>query len=74
MTEAFDDPAAELSLGTAASPAVLLGPAENDPATLDVYTTRIPFLVPAPTDLQLLISPAASTQGAGRVILQALLS
>jgi hypothetical protein len=67
ITTAFDDPAATLRLGTAASPSLVLAAADNLPSRLGQYQTEALTLFVAPDNLQLSISPAASTMGAGIV-------
>lgn len=65
ITTAFDDLAATIQLGTSGTPGLIFGPTGAKPSVAGQYehVALIPFAV---NDvLQLLISPGASTQGAG---------
>lgn len=70
ITTAFDDAAATLAVGTPFSPAVLLATADNVPGALGQYESDsiVPFT--PPENLILTLSPGASTQGAGYVLLK----
>lgn len=63
----FDDAAATLSLGTPGSPALVLGPSDSRPSVAGQYETDLIATFAAADTLQLVISPGASTQGAGFV-------
>jgi hypothetical protein len=66
ITQTFNDPLAELELGTAATPALLLGAADSDPGATGQYETQ-ELRAGTGAALELEIAPGASTQGAGIV-------
>lgn len=64
----FDGVGASLEIGTAASPALILGPGENLPAVPDQYENDAVVTFGAPATLQLRITPGAgATRGSGVV-------
>lgn len=65
ITTPFDDPSATLQLGTPATPAILFGVGEIDPARLAQFGSEDNIEILAAQTLQLLIVPGASTQGQG---------
>lgn len=68
ITEAFDDPASTLQLGTAATPGLVLDTTENDPSALGQYQSTEDERAFVAATLQLEITPAASTTGGGYVL------
>lgn len=69
ITEAFDDPAATLSIGTTLDNELLIGIADNKPTRQGTYGSfeNFPFEVAEP--VRLFISPGSSSSGSGRVVL-----
>lgn len=68
ITTPFDDGAATVELGTAADPDAIFTSAMTNIGVENVYDTHVPLRIGAGTSLQLTISPAASTAGAGYVL------
>jgi len=64
----FDDVAAVLDLGTVASPSALIPAADNDPQNLGNYGSDENINFTGPETVRLTISPGASTQGSGYVL------
>jgi hypothetical protein len=63
----FDDPAATLTLGLTSAPGGILGSAFNDPQNAGTYNSQDNLRAAGADSLRLVISPAASTAGSGRV-------
>jgi hypothetical protein len=57
-------------VGTPSSPAVLLATTDNAPGTLGQYESDLIVPFSPPESLILTLSPGASTQGAGYVLLK----
>jgi hypothetical protein len=70
ITTAFDDPAAALSVGTPFSPALVLAAGDIDPSTTGQYETDAVTVFASADELELTLSPGASTQGAGFVLVK----
>ena len=66
ITTPFNDPAASISVGTVATPGLLLPPIS--PVTLGTFGNDENFKVAIPEILRLTINPGASTQGAGYLL------
>jgi len=66
----FDDPAASLTLGTAADASRFLGSGDNLPAQVGGYGNDLPQYFPVAETIRLFISPGSSTQGAGKIIVR----
>jgi len=64
----FDDPAATIDLGTPGSPGALCAPSDCDPVRAGRYGTDRDYLAQVPETLRLVVTPGASTQGAGHVL------
>jgi hypothetical protein len=64
------DGGAALQLGTAGTPGAILDSPEIDPAVVNTYRTFDIFEVGVLSNIILTITPAAATQGAGRVYLE----
>lgn len=64
----FDDPLAQLELGDIATPGRFIGATENLPGRFGTYTNGQNFDIPAADAVRLTITPGASTQGTGQVI------
>lgn len=65
----FDDATATLALGTTSSPSLFLATNENVPTQLGDYESIPNYSVTANENIELTITPGASTQGAGVVII-----
>lgn len=64
----FNDPATLLSLGTVSAPDTILPTNTIDPTVASTYSNGESVFVPTADSLRFKILPAASTQGAGRVV------
>lgn len=68
VTETFDDALASVSVGTVTDPNAIFAPGDVDVTTVDQYTSLdVLSNQPAGTAVDLFITPAGSTQGAGYV-------
>lgn len=65
VTTAFDDPAAEIDVGTSRDPDAIFGSGDIDLSVLGQYENRILLLFSQNDLLLLTIDPASSTRGAG---------
>jgi hypothetical protein len=65
ITTPFGDPASTLLFGTVATPNLIMGAADSDPAVADTYDKLNMVTIPAVDKLQLTIMPGASVAGAG---------
>lgn len=71
ILEAFDDPAAWVQCGTVLlGGAVILAQAHIRPAKLGGYATQENFWITGDDQFRFMISPGASTQGRGRVLVE----
>jgi hypothetical protein len=61
----FNDPAATVLFGTSATPNLIMGAGDSDPAAANTYDKPDMVTIPANDKLQITISPGASTQGTG---------
>jgi hypothetical protein len=68
IDEAFDDPAALISLGLVSNPDGILSTANVDPGVVSTYGAQENVLVTGADAFRLKVFPFASTQGAGRVV------
>jgi len=69
FTQAFDDPAATVSVGTVANPNIYMAPADSDPSVAGAVYESCPVEeLTAPEELTLTISPGTSTQGQGFLV------
>jgi len=66
----FDDPAATLTLGTAADASRFLGSGDNLPGQAGGYGDDLPQYFTASETMRLFISPGSSTQGTGKIIVR----
>jgi hypothetical protein len=64
----FDDPSSFLQFGTSTSPNLIFGPSGAKPSMADQYEHIALVTFPIDDILQLVISPGASTQGAGLLL------
>jgi len=69
ITEAFDDPAATLELGTVANSSLIFSTSEIDPGQVADYVNDQNNVITLAEILRLLITPGTSTQGKGFVLL-----
>lgn len=68
ITTPFDDPAATVTVGTVASPALVLQATDTKIQNTDQWLTEEAFVIALSEILRLTINPGASTQGAGYVL------
>ena len=68
VTTTFDDPAAMLSVGTPALPGVLVDTTDCDPGFVGRYGPDNDYKAAIVESLQLVVTPGASTQGAGYIL------
>jgi hypothetical protein len=69
IVTAFNDPNATIALGTIANPGILLPANSIDPTTIGTYSNSGDFPMTTTTGFLLQVSPGASTQGAGVVVI-----
>lgn len=65
ITTAFDDPMSSVQLGTSTTPGLIFGATDTRPSFVGQYEHVALVTFPINDVFQLLISPGASTQGAG---------
>ena len=69
ITEAFDDSAATLEVGTVGNPSLIFSSSQINPQKVGDYVCDQNFLITVAEVLRLTINPGTSTQGKGFVVI-----